>query len=207
MTDNSLGRIGVVGRWKPMHYGGAILLETLCHYSDHVVIGIGSSNKHNLRNPFTAEESQDMIDSFLSPRHNNYSFIHVPDFAHLPQYADGQKWKQYMTENYGSLDHFVSGNDYVCNLLSDTYDIIHPAGLIHPDHRVKVKGTQVRVEMAKGTAWRLLVPDEVEQYLDNHNLIDRFRKEFGIQTLTSYANSVTCRHESADEEYKHTLEK
>lgn len=57
----TLGAVGFIGRFKPLHNGAALALETLCEQADKVKIGIGSVNKYNLRNPFTAEESQEMI--------------------------------------------------------------------------------------------------------------------------------------------------
>jgi nicotinamide mononucleotide adenylyltransferase len=44
------------------------------------VIGIGSSNRYDVRNPFTPEESADMIRRVLGDR-GRYSLIPVPDLA------------------------------------------------------------------------------------------------------------------------------
>ena len=54
-----LGRVGFIGRFKPLHKAAAIVLEEICKRSDHVIIGIGSANKYNYRNPFTAELSDE----------------------------------------------------------------------------------------------------------------------------------------------------
>ena len=90
-----LGRVGVIGRFKPLHNGGALMLDAICENADHVVIGLGSSNKYNLRNPFTGDESAGMIEAYLSPRFSNYELIHVPDFGHIQEFSDGKKWKEY----------------------------------------------------------------------------------------------------------------
>ena len=50
-------RTGLVCRWKPVHKGHSALLETLCLESRHVVIGLGSPDARDPRNPFSAEES------------------------------------------------------------------------------------------------------------------------------------------------------
>jgi nicotinamide-nucleotide adenylyltransferase len=206
MKEENLGRIGVIGRFKPLHRGGAVMLESLCERAEHVVIGIGSSNKYNVRNPYSAEESREMIDAVLSKRFSNYSFISVPDFAHIPEYSDGQKWKEYMVSKYGHLDHFISGNGYVKHLLEDNYDIIHPATLIPREKWVKVRGTMVRVEMARGGNWRALVPEEVADYLEKGHLVQRFLREFGLETLANFADEECCRTETLTEEYNHTME-
>ena len=56
-----LGIAGIVARFKPVHKGHAAVLEALCERSEHVYIGIGSSNRYNLRNPFTKEEMDEAL--------------------------------------------------------------------------------------------------------------------------------------------------
>ncbi len=208
MESKTLGRVGVVGRFRPLHNGSALMLECICEQAEEVIIGIGSANKYNIRNPFTPKETREMIDLYLEPRFSNYSFLEVPDFAHIPEYADGKKWTEYVLEHYGKLDHFVNGNDYVRQLLQPYYDFIHPATLIPPEKHIWVKGAMVRMEMARGGNWKALVPGAVGDYLEKNGLVERFRKEFGLQTLASLAFGVDYRaHESAGKEREHTTEK
>ncbi len=202
----SLGRCGVVGRFKPLHLGGARMLDAVCAQADHVIIGVGSSNKYNLRNPFTADESEGMIRAYLSPRFANYSFIHIPDYGHIPEYRDGQRWKRHVIEGYGSLDCFVSGNAYVSDLLQDSYPIIDSPSLIPRDQWIRLKASAVRVAMAKGDEWRGMVPREVAEYLDDHALVERFRREFGLETLASSVADPS-RPESLRMERDHTYER
>ena len=178
-----LGTIGIVGRFKPLHNGGALLLETLCKQADKVIIGIGSSNKYNARNPFTAKESEEMIRLTIN---GNYEIIFVPDFAHIPGYEDGQKWRQYIKEHFGKLDHFASGNPYVSKLLEGDYDIIDTSTLVPAIKQTRA--TEVRVEMAKNGDWQRLVPKQVADYIFKNKLDERFRKEFGTETLERFAD-------------------
>ena len=201
------GKIGVVGRFKPLHNGGALMLDAVWENADHLVIGLGSSNKYNLRNPFTAEESAGMIQAYLSPRFSNYELIPVPDFVHISEHSDGKKWKEYVKENFGSLNHFVSGNAYVSELLKDTYSIIHPTDLISPEQHIKIKATEVRLKIARDEHWKLLVPEPVVIYLESRGLVDRFRKEFGEQTIAASLGANVYDPESYDEEKIHILEK
>ncbi len=202
-----LGNIGLIGRFKPLHNGGALMLEAVCEQAEKVIIGIGSSNKYNLRNPFTAKETQEMINLYLHPRFNNYSFLEIPDFGQIPEYAGGQKWTEHILEHYGKLDHFVSGNDHVTKLLKPHYDVIHPATLIPPEQHLWIKGTTVRMEMARGGDWKSLVPGVVAEYLVQKGLVERFRKEFGLETLALLSSGIDYRvHEDAETEQKHTRE-
>lgn len=203
-----LGKVGVIGRFKPLHKGGALMLEHVCEQAEHVIIGIGSSNKYNARSPWTAEESQAMIESFLAPNFSNYSFVHVPDFAHLKlEYRDGQRWRQEVLSLFRSLDAFVTGNDYSANLLQPDYKIIHPGDMIPPERWIMMRATQARVAMAQGGDWQQFVPDPVVEYLEKDKLVERFKKEFGLQTLVQLAGDGDYRAlENADTERDHTYE-
>lgn len=200
--------LAVIGRFKPVHNGAVLMLEAVCDQAEQVKIGIGSSNKYNQRNPFTAEETEEMLRSYLSPRYDNFEIIHVPDFAHKPEYADGQQWRTYVREHFGTLDGFVSGNDYVRNLLKDDYLMIHPADLIPKEKYLLVRATEVRVEMARCGHWENLVPQEIAVYLNENHLVERFCNEFGQEMLTQLAteNITYPRTETEEEERKHTLE-
>ncbi len=211
MTKNNktFCTVGLIGRFKPLHNGAALMLDAVCDQAEEVKIGIGSSNKYNLRNPFTAEETEEMLRTYLSPRHDNFEIIHVPDFAHKPEYADGQQWRTYVKEHFGTLDGFVSGNDYVRGLLKEDYTIVHPANLIPKEKYLRMRATEVRVEMARSGLWENLIPQEVATYLTENNLVDRFCKEFGAQALAQLAteDQTYKRTETEDEERKHASEK
>ena len=203
----NLGRVGLTARFKPLHLGGAAMLEALCKNSDHVIIGLGSSNKYNVRNPFTADESEGMVHAFLKSRFNNYEVIHIPDFAHIPEYSDGQKWREYVKDKMGDLDFFVTGNAYVANLLKDDYSIIKPNEVISSEKRIQLRATMVRYGMAKDEHWEKFVPRETELYLKKHHLVERFQKEFGVETIESLKGVDYSSLESAQEEMNHTKEK
>lgn len=196
----NLGRVGVIGRFRPLHNGAAAMLESICEQAEHVVIGIGSANKYDMRNPFTPEETTSMINLVLGPKFNNYEIVTIDDYGHLPDYSDGTRWVEDIKENFGSLDYFVSGNEYVQGILEDTYNIIHPVKIIPKERQVYMKGTIVRMAMAQGETWRQMVPPSVERYLDETGLVDRYRQEFGLQTIAKYAGNEYWLPEDAFQE-------
>jgi nicotinamide-nucleotide adenylyltransferase len=202
-------RAGAILRAQPLHLGGASMLDAICENAEQAIIGVGSANKHNVRNPFTAEERIEMLDAYLRPRHSNYRLVAVPDFAHIPEYRDGTKWKEHVVGTYGDLDCFISGNEDVTRLLGEKYQVIHPAALIPHEQQVKLRATQVRIAMAQGREWRQLVPEEVAQYIEGHKLDERFRKEFGLQTLAYELTPVRCskagESETAEQEHRYAM--
>jgi len=159
-----------------VHRGHAPVLHALCDRASQALIGIGSSNRYDLRNPFTLEETTDMIRLVLTGR-NNYTLIPVPDLD------DGPRWRVMVIELFGALDLFVTDNPYVSSLLAADYRIIKPAELVREEEKIAVDGRMVRREMARGDGWRNLVPKEVADYITARRLDERFRREFGLQTL------------------------
>ncbi len=107
----------------------------------------------------------------------NYTLIPVPDLD------DGPRWRKMVVELFGPVDLFVTDNPYVTSLLAENYNIIKPVALVPRDEKVAVDGTMVRREMARGDSWRDLVPKEIKNYIVSRRLDDRFRREFGLQTL------------------------
>lgn len=192
--------VGCVGRFRPLHLGSAAMLDSLCKQAEQAIIGVGSANKYDARNPWTAEETGGMIDAYLSPRFTNYQIILVPDYAQQPEYADGQRWKSHVRDAFGELDAFVTGNAFVEELLKDTYRIIHPLEIIPPERMVPVHGTMVRNAMAVSGPWERLVPAEVADYLGSRGLVGRFRDEFGLETMASFARAPRAPVESARQE-------
>ncbi|MFH1589814.1 MAG: hypothetical protein ABIB43_04575 [archaeon] len=199
-------RLGFIGRFKPLHLGASAVLEGLCKEADEVIIGIGSSNKYNLRNPFTAEETEDMIDAYLSPNHSNYSIVRIPDYAHIPKFNNGNVWTEHVLKEFGSLDAFVTGNEYVNKLLEPHYKIIHSAEFVPFEKRTRLRASAVRVEMARNGPWQSMVPEEVKEYLQNNSLIKRFKKEFGLETISKLVTDNYFMDETKDKEKIHTME-
>ena len=121
------------------------------------------------------------------PGRENYTLIPVPDLD------DGPRWRLMIRDLFGPLDLFVTANPYVASLLAKDYRIAKPVELILEDERIAVDGTMVRREMARGTAWRDLVPKEIADYVALRQLDERFRREFGLQTLALDATNASRR--------------
>ena len=199
--------LGLIGRFKPLHNGAYALLAAACEQAEHVVIGIGSVNKYNLRNPFTPEEVADMINAVMQPKYTNYNLVFVPDFAQQPEYADGHRWASYVVEKFGPLEAFVSGNPFVQKLLKDNYSIIEPGYLVPREHWVRLRATEVRIAMAKDEDWQSLVPYSVATYLEDNGLVTRFQREFGLQTLVLLSSNENFKSdEDARREHLHAQE-
>jgi nicotinamide-nucleotide adenylyltransferase len=181
MSPEKVARLAMVARWKPVHLGHAAVLESLVARADHAFIGIGSSNKYDVRNPFTADETEEMLRLVLAPR-TNFSLVRVPDLDH------GPRWRAMLKDLFGPLDLFVTENGWVVELLRDDYQVVHPVKLVPKERHVAVDGTMVRRALARGDDWRALVPPVIAAHLERTGLAARFVREFGLATLALEAS-------------------
>lgn len=166
----------MIARWKPVHLGQAAVLRALCERTRHALIGIGSFNRYNARNPFTLAETEDMLRLTLAGR-EHYTLLPVPDLD------DGPRWRLMMLDLFGELDVFVTDNPYVASLLKDDYRLLRPVELLPSEAHIRVNGSMVRVLMARGERWQDWVEEGIAHYIQQNRLDERFRKEFGLETL------------------------
>jgi nicotinamide mononucleotide adenylyltransferase len=117
-----------------------------------------------------------MLDLVLE-EFSHYKLLPVPDLG------DGPRWREMVIDLFGKLDLFVTDNPYVFDLLKDDYRIRRPVELISVEDHIAVNGTMVRQEMAQGERWKELVPSEISDYISSKKLDERFRQEFGLETL------------------------
>ncbi|MCC7118169.1 MAG: hypothetical protein IT310_06555 [Anaerolineales bacterium] len=176
MPTKQYSRIGMIARWKPVHLGHASILRVLCNSGETALIGVGSSNRYNARNPFTLDETREMIQLVLA-EFSNYQIIPVPDLD------DGPRWRVMVKELFGELDVFATANPYVASLLREDYRVIPPVELVPLRERVPAEGSDVRRMMARGGEWESLVPQVIAEYIKSNRLDQRFRDEFGLETL------------------------
>ncbi|MFT4304413.1 MAG: hypothetical protein ACMXYG_07640 [Candidatus Woesearchaeota archaeon] len=200
-------KLGVIGRFKPLHLGAAVMLDEMCINADEVVIGVGSSNKYNFRNPFTFDETKEMIEAYLNPKYHNFSVVAIDDYAHIPEHKDGKKWVEEVVARMGDIDAFVTGNPYSADLLRDRYDIIVSYEFIPKEKHVMISGTMVRNALATNHGWEKLLPVEVRDYIKKNQLDIRFRNEFGLETLANTVYTDYREKENVNAERVHTYEK
>lgn len=195
-----LKRAAVIARFKPLHNGARLMLENTCKNADYVLIGVGSANKYDYRNPFTFEETKDMLETQVYLQKVPHDIVALNDYGHIPKFRDGKKWKTEVLQKFQNIDTIVTANPYVTKLLEDNYKIVHPGTLIPKENWLYMKATQVRVAMAKGQNWQNMVPKEIAEYIEKNNLEKRFRQEFGLETLAKNLAKEYWKHETMEQE-------
>ena len=171
----------MIARWRPVHLGHAAVLEALLDRADHLIIGIGSANRVDLRNPWSAAEVEQMLRRVVGDR---AEIVPVDDLG------DGPRWAEMVVGMFAPLDLFVTANPWVWSLLQDTWTLCHPVHLVPVARRLPLDGTAVRREMARGGDWARLVPPAVADWLETSGSVARFRRQYGLQTLALDAPPV-----------------
>ena len=170
------GLVGIIGRFKPFHLGHEALLRELCRSAGRVRIGIGSANRYGPRNPFTVGETCEMIHAVLSGA--SYDLVPLDDYGHLPEYADGSRWRQQVVGAFAGCSWIVSGNPHVAGLLGPCFRVLHPIEVLPPERWVSTSSSAIRKAMAAGRDWQRHVPAPVAKYMEENRLVARFRREF-----------------------------
>ena len=61
--------------------------------------------------------------------------------------------------------------------------------------------------MAKGSdAWKAFVPEKISEYMEKNNLVERFKKQFGLETLSTLDDRKYLLPETSRQEKAHTME-
>jgi len=183
----------MVARWRPVHRVHAAILRGLRDRSEQVVIGIGSSNRYNAANPFTAAETARCIGLVLGEA-EHVQVLEVPDLG------DGPRWAEMVRELFGPLDLFVTANVWVRDLVAAFWPVVHPIHFVPPDERAPISGTLARVAMARGDDWARLVPPEVARQLRAGGLVERLRREFGDKIITRHREEAGSRYGSTGDD-------
>jgi nicotinamide-nucleotide adenylyltransferase len=177
MTKQNWDRcIAILGRWQPVHLGHQAAIQSLCERFENVLIGIGSANVHDYRNPFSLAEVTEMLRLSLGA-YSNYTLAPIPDVRPDPE------WCRLAIKTFGDSICLVTANPYVRSLLEGQFLISHPVDFIPEDRKIAVTATTVRREMARGGDWQSLVPAEIAAFILQNRLDQRFRSEFGLHTL------------------------
>jgi nicotinamide-nucleotide adenylyltransferase len=159
----------LIGRFQPFHLGHLAAVKFALTQVDNLAIGIGSSNKFNeKRNPFSAEERKEMIESSLEKSDLQRCKIYF-----VPDVNDHSKWTY-------SVDAIIPKYDVVFSNDDFTHELYKKRGIkvvsVPLKQREILSGTDIRQKIASGQSWSDLVPDGTAKILLKINAKDRLAK-------------------------------
>lgn len=161
-----------IGKFQPIHNGHMSVIKNAMEEVDHLIIGIGSSDKHHTdTNPFNGAERKEMIESSVF---GNYIIVEIPDLN------NDALWLNYIETHCEKFDIVYSGNSYVIN-------IFKPRGyeIRHPKEDIYISSSTIRDMMSRGANWKKYVPKPASE------IMDRIVGEERVRTLyKQYKNPI-----------------
>ena len=142
----------LIGRFQPFHLGHLEAVNFALSKVDQLYIGIGSSNKSNeLRNPFTADERNQMIKSSLDE-----IIMQRVSLYNIPDVDDHSKWTESIDKIIPKYDIVFSNDDFTHRLYEENTKKIISVAL---KSREDLSGTNIRRLIQSEGNWKDLVPN------------------------------------------------
>jgi nicotinamide-nucleotide adenylyltransferase len=159
----------LIGRFQPFHLGHLAAVKFALTQVNNLAIGIGSSNRVNeKRNPFSAVERKEMIESSLDE-----SDLQKCKIYFVPDVNDHAKWTYHVDQIIPKYDVVFSNDDF-------TYELYKKRDIkvvsVPLKQREVLSGTDIRLKIASGQSWEDLVPSGTAKVLLKINAKDRLAK-------------------------------
>lgn len=156
----------LIGRFQPFHLGHLDAVKFALSSVDELLVGIGSSNRFNeKRNPFTADERKQMIESSLDGETLGKTKIY-----YIPDVDNHERWTHQIDEIVPKYDVVFSNDEFTHTLFGKRGIKVISVPL---KHREVLSGTDIRVKIRDGQDWSGLVPEGTKKVLLKINAKDR----------------------------------
>ncbi len=157
----------ILGRFQPLHRGHLKAFQKAYDEDKDLVIAIGSSQLSDQeKNPFTAEEREEMINRVLKNKGIKAKIVLVPDIPCDENYV------KYVESLVGrKADKVVTENPWTEKLFKEAgYEV-----KVTPRY-FGISATKIRTAMAEGKQWAESVPQEVVDYIKSIRGDERVRQ-------------------------------
>lgn len=156
----------IIGRFQPFHKGHVYLVRKALQHVDVLVIGIGSSNVHDVDNPLSYSVRKEMVEVALKReglRDKLRAIVPIPDVP------NDNEWLRITKEHVGKFDLSIGNNEWV-NGIFEAADI---SILRVPYYkRFLYEGKRIRKLMREGRPWEGRIPDYLVPLLTDLLLTD-----------------------------------
>lgn len=151
----------VIGRFQPFHKGHVFLFKKAFETCDKLIIGIGSSNKDNNDNPWSAYAREKILEKFIEE--NGYQ-DRIVKILKLYDNPDDDVWFQNLYKKTGPFDVTIGNNDWN-NGIIERHGI--PAIKHGFSNRHIWEGIQIRGLMREKKSWKDRVPSYLVSLVKN----------------------------------------
>ncbi|WKT58468.1 nicotinamide-nucleotide adenylyltransferase [Candidatus Nitrosotenuis chungbukensis] len=156
----------LIGRFQPFHIGHLDAVKFALSNVDELLIGIGKPNKSNeKRNPFTADERREMIESSLDD-----ATLKKVRIYYIPDVDDHERWTYRVDEIVPRYDVVFSNDEFTHTLFGKRGVRVISVPL---KQREILSGTDIRVRIKEDQDWAELVPKGTQKVLLKINAKNR----------------------------------
>ena len=99
----------VLGRFQPFHRGHRYLVEKALEQCDSVIIGVGSANVHDEKNPFSFEERKKQISDALKKQEY---FSRIKSIIALDDNPSDDVWLAELLKKTGKIEVVFGNNEW-----------------------------------------------------------------------------------------------
>ncbi len=159
MLNNKYSTGLVIGRFQPFHKGHEYLFEKAFEHCDKVIIGIGSANRHNKNNPWTARERRGFLMKFIENKRYEDKILRI---INIDDHPDDDVWFENLTKKTGPFDVTLGNNDWN-NGIIERHGIKAIYTGIH--NREEFEGFKIRKLMCEKKLWKQRVPTYLQDFI------------------------------------------
>ena len=148
-----------LGRFQPFHLGHLEASRSLAAQHDELVLAVGSANvSHTPTNPFTGGERVEMARAALAEAGvGNAVVLPIPDLGR------NALWVAHVASLVPRFQVLYTNNPLPARLFAEAGYKVAPVPFVS---RERFEGTRIRESIARGSAWRDLVPRAVARVVD-----------------------------------------
>ncbi|MFB6111027.1 MAG: nicotinamide-nucleotide adenylyltransferase [Halobacteriaceae archaeon] len=157
-----------IGRFQPYHEGHhRVVTDVIADQVDELVVAVGSADaSHTRRNPFTAGERVMMLTQSLVPLETVTYVVPIEDVDR------NSVWVSHVQSMCPDFDVAFSNNPLVVRLFEEAGVEVRNVPMYD---RERLEGTRIRDRMLNGGDWADLVPDPVEDVIEEIDGLQRIR--------------------------------
>ena len=145
----------LIGRFQPFHNGHLYLIKKALQKVDKLIIGIGSANIIDERNPYSTNLRQEIIEIVAKEEKLSDKIIQI---ISLDDFYNDKRWLEQIQKKAAKFDLVVGNNEWVNRILEKAGYPILRIGFYQ---RFKYEGEKIRQLIREGKKWQ----DRVPKYL------------------------------------------
>lgn len=142
----------VIGRFQPFHLGHKYLIEQALEICDNIILGIGSSNKSDGKNPYSADVRVEFLQKFIDEEKLSKRVSRILKLYDNP---DDDVWFENLIKQTGIFDVTIGNNPWNNGIIERHGISAVTVGFFE---RHKLEGIKIRKLMEEKKKWEDRVP-------------------------------------------------